>query len=74
MSGSPRYQRAYRERAKAGRCVLRVTVDIVAWTEALIGCGMLRPSDCDDRAEIEQATSRVIELLPELDRLDGLRR
>jgi hypothetical protein len=74
VSGAARYQRRYRERTKAGLCVLRVQVDIVAWTEALIYCGMLQPADYDDKAAIEAATARIIELLPELDRLNRLGR
>jgi hypothetical protein len=38
------YQRQYRQRTKAGLCVLRVQVDAVAWPEALISCGMLQPA------------------------------
>jgi hypothetical protein len=73
MSGSPRYQRAYRERQREGLAVLHVTVDLVAWVEALIAARMLQPADYDNRPAIEVATARVLELLPELDRLNGLR-
>ena len=72
MSGAARYQRQYRQRTKAGKCVLRVQVDAVAWTEALVAAGMLDSSQYDDKTAIEVATARVLELLPELDRLNGL--
>jgi hypothetical protein len=53
MSGVARYQYAYRQRMKAGKCVLRVTIDAVRWTEALIASGMLQPADYNIKPAIE---------------------
>lgn len=62
MSAAARQAR-HRQRERAGRIVLRVEADEIQLVEALVASELLPEADRDDRAAVEEATARLIELL-----------
>jgi hypothetical protein len=64
MSGIDRV-RAYRERARRGRTMLRIEIDQFALAEALVMGGFLREWDMENRQEIAHAVERMIDRLIE---------
>ncbi len=57
------WQRAYRQRNKAGLMVLRVAIDDVAVPEALAEAGFLDPKKLDDRAAVAAAIEDLLRKL-----------
>jgi hypothetical protein len=55
-------QRRCRERARAGKIVLRVEVDHVNLEEQLIEAGLLRAEEADDRAALARCLEHVVKL------------
>jgi hypothetical protein len=53
----------YRQRAKAGRAVLSIEVDLVEVEELLIAANLLREQDRDDRATVEAAVEHLLQTL-----------
>jgi hypothetical protein len=56
------YTARWRARERAGRCLLKVEVDEVAVTLALIDRKLISPLRADDRAELSRAAGRALEL------------
>ena len=52
-----------RERAKDGRAVLRIDVDLFGLADVLVKHGLLEEWDADDREKIERATEKMIAAL-----------
>src|SRR5262245_34423901 len=63
MISSAEKQRAYRERRDAGRCVLSVEANEVDLAELLISAGLLSRDLEDNRAAIEAATAKLLQLI-----------
>jgi hypothetical protein len=56
------WSKAYRQRRRAGRIVVEVEVDEAKITAALIEARLLSPLQADDRAEVERAAQRMVEI------------
>jgi hypothetical protein len=54
------YTRAWRERKRAGRILLRVEVDETELAIALTGAGLLDPNVADDKAALTTATEEAL--------------
>lgn len=68
MSATVRQLR-WRRRVRDGRAVLAIEVDLVDTAEMLIGGGLLRAEEADDREAVADALARQIRILIELHRL-----
>jgi hypothetical protein len=55
-------QRAYRDRRRSGRVVLRIEIDEVALVETLIAAGYLPREQDDDRAAVQAALTSMLEI------------
>ena len=60
--GTARYSAKWRARARAGHCLLRLEVDEVELSLALVDAGLLDPLLADDRAALTAATQRALAL------------
>src|SRR5262245_18862654 len=64
-SRGARYTRAWRERARNGRILLRLEVDEAELAIALTGAGLLNPNHADDRAALTAAAERALAIFCE---------
>ena len=73
MSGSAARTRAWRKRETNGRRLLRVEIDEVGLTCALVDFGLLDLNHADDPAALTAATEQVLSLLSDTSRpADGV--
>ena len=63
MSAAALRQRLHRARERNGKIVLRIEADEVGLTEALITAKLLDPLVDHDRAAVEAAAARMLELI-----------
>jgi hypothetical protein len=63
MTADALRQRLHRARERTGKIVLRIEIDEVGLTEALIAAKMLDPRIDHDRAAVEAAVARMLELI-----------
>jgi hypothetical protein len=54
--------RRYRERRAAGRAMIQIEINWLDLTDLLVRSGLLEQWDADDRAAVEKATERLLEI------------
>src|SRR5262245_5033155 len=64
-SRGSRYTRAWRERARSGRILLRLEADETALAIALTGAGLLDPNVADDKAALTAAAEKALAIFCE---------
>lgn len=71
MNDAALRQARYRERARDGKVVLPIEVDLNGLSAALIAGDFLAERDCDDREAIARATERALQVLIRLSASDA---
>ena len=67
MSSIAQRVRAHRARRRAGRTVLLVEIDEVAWADILVRLHMLDPNNADDGKALAIAMQRFLEVAADLE-------